>query len=94
MKAVLGCVAGLFLSSQVGSPEGNAALQRIAAPEQDVSSLGSAVQSASAASDIFMLGAVTYQALVGKPAFPANTDALGRGGRWKVQKVPTITKTI
>ena len=86
MMAVLGCLVGLFLSSQVGSPERDAALQRIAAPEQDVSSLESAVQSASAASDIFMLGAVTYEALVGKPMFPAKTDALGRTGRWQVQQ--------
>ena len=59
----------------------------MAAPEQDVSSLRSAVQSASPASDIFMLGAVTFEALVGKPAFLAKNDALGRGKRWQVQNV-------
>lgn len=83
--AVFGCLAGLFLSSQVSSPETGTALQRIAAPEQDVSSLDSAVQSACAASDIFMLGGVTYEALVGKPVFPTQSDALGRGGKWQVQ---------
>lgn len=84
--AVFYCHPGLFLSSQVDSPERDAALQRIAAPEQDAASLDSAVQSATAASDIFMLGAVTYEALVGKPAFPAKSDGLNRGGRWQVQQ--------
>lgn len=83
--AVFHCRPGLFLSSQVDSPERDAALQRIAAPEQDAVSLDSAVQSATAASDIFMLGAVTYEALVGKPAFPAKSDGVIRGGRWQVQ---------
>lgn len=81
---MLSYAAGLFLSSQVSGPEGTAAMQRNAAPEQDTSSLESAVQSATAASDIFMLGGVTYEALVGRPAFPAKSDALSRGGRWQV----------
>lgn len=81
---VLSYAAGLFLSSQVSQLEGTAAMQRIAAPEQDASSLESAVQSASAASDIFMLGCVTYEALVGQPAFPGKSDALSRGGKWQV----------
>lgn len=73
------------MSSQVDSPERGAALQRIAAAEQDAASLDSAVQSATAASDIFMLGAVTYEVLVGKPAFPVKSDGVIRGGRWQVQ---------
>ncbi|KAL3158083.1 hypothetical protein ABBQ32_011687 [Trebouxia sp. C0010 RCD-2024] len=81
-------LAGLFLSSQVSGPEGTAAMQRNAAPEQDTSSLESAVQSATAASDIFMLGGVTYEALVGRPAFPAKSDALSRGGRWQDPDMP------
>lgn len=86
MMAGFDCHPGLFLSSQVDSSERDAALQRIAAPEHDAVSLDSAVQSATAASDIFMLGAVTYEALVGKPAFPAKNDGVIRGGRWQVQQ--------
>lgn len=59
-------------------------MQRIAAPEQDASSLQNVVQSATAASDVFMLGGVTYEALVGKPAFPVKSDSPSRGGRWQV----------
>ena len=59
-------------------------MQRFAAPEQDTASLDSLVQSASAASDVFMLGALTYTMLVGKHAFPAKDDGLGRARRWQV----------
>ena len=76
--------AGLFVSSQVSTPETEAALQRIAAPEQDATSLDTAAQSASTASDMFMLGGVTYEMVVGKPAFPAKDDGLGRARRWQV----------
>ena len=63
-------------------------MQRFAAPEQDPSSLDSLVQSASAASDVFMLGAVTYQMLVGQHAFPAKEDGIGRARRWQVLQSP------
>lgn len=59
-------------------------MQRFAAPEQDPSSLDSLVQSASAASDVFMLGALTYEMLVGKHAFPAKDDGIGRARQWQV----------
>jgi len=59
-------------------------MQRFAAPEQDCSSLDTLVQSASAASDIFMLGALTYEVLVGKHAFPMKDDGIGRARRWQV----------
>lgn len=59
-------------------------MQRFAAPEQDCSSLDSLVQSASAASDIFMLGVLTYEVLVGKHAFPMKDDGIGRARRWQV----------
>lgn len=63
-------------------------MQRFAAPEQDPSSLDSLVQSASAASDVFMLGALTYEMLVGKHAFPAKDDGIGRARQWQVLQAP------
>ena len=81
-------VTGLFLPSEVSTAEAESALQRIAAPEQDATSIGSAVQSASAASDMFMLGAVTYEMLVGNPAFGAKDDCLGRAKKWQVPAEP------
>lgn len=59
-------------------------MQRFAAPEQDCSSLDSLVSSASAASDIFMLGVLTYEVLLGKHAFPLKDDGMGRARRWQV----------
>ena len=85
-------VSGLFLPSEVSTPEAQSALQLIAAPEQDTASLESAVQSASAASDIFMLGGVTYEMLVGNPAFGAKDDGLGRAKRWQVLPKPQIAQ--
>ena len=76
--------AGLFLHSQLSSVQSEADMQRFAAPEQDCSSLDSLVQSASAASDIFMLGVLTYEMLVGKHAFPVKDDGIGRARRWQV----------
>ena len=64
-------------------------MQPFAAPEQDSASLDSLVQSASAASDVFMLGAITYEVLVGKHAFPAKDDGIGRARRWQVLYSPT-----
>ena len=73
------------MPSQLSSVQSEAAdMQRFAAPEQDCSSLDSLVQSASAASDIFMLGVLTYEVLVGKHAFRMKDDGIGRAGRWQV----------
>ena len=77
--------AGLFLDSELVSTAADAALQCFAAPEQDAASLDSLMQSASAASDVFMLGALTYEVLVGKHAFLVKDDGLGRARRWQVQ---------
>jgi len=76
--------AGLFMPSQLSSVQSEADMQRFAAPEQDCSSLDTLVQSASAASDIFMLGVLTYETLVGKHAFPVKDDGIGRARRWQV----------
>ncbi len=73
------------MPSQLSSVQSEAEdMQRFAAPEQDCSSLDSLVQSASAASDIFMLGVLTYEVLVGKHAFPVKDDGIGRARRWQV----------
>ena len=77
------CHAGLFLPSQL-SVQSEADMQRFAAPEQDCSSLDSLVSSASAASDTFMLGVLTYEVLLGKHAFPLKDDGIGRARRWQV----------
>ncbi|KAA6419835.1 MAG: CDPK-related kinase [Trebouxia sp. A1-2] len=81
-------LAGLFLPSQLSSVQSEADLQRFAAPEQDCSSLDTLVQSASAASDVFMLGAMTYEVLVGKHAFPVKNDGIGRARRWQDPELP------
>ena len=57
------------------------ALQHYAAPEQTDTSIDSLAKSASAAADVFALGMLTYGMIVGKDAFPAKNDGLGR--RWQ-----------
>ena len=86
------CHAGLFLPSQLSSIQSETEdMQRFAAPEQDCSSLDGLVQSASAASDIFMLGVLTYEVLVGKHAFPMKDDGIGRARRWQVLVCTTLS---
>ncbi len=84
--------AGLFLASQLSSADTHADMQRFAAPEQNAASLDDLMQSASAASDVFMLGALTFEMLVGKHAFPAKDDGLGRARRWQVCILPQSQK--
>lgn len=70
------------MPSSLSDTEQLAALQHYAAPEQTNTSADALTASASAATDVFALGMLTYHMVVGKDAFPAKEDALGR--RWQV----------
>lgn len=75
--------AGLFLPFHLSNAEQVTALQHYAAPEQTDTSLDALATSASAATDVFALGLLTYTMIVGKDAFPARQDGLGR--RWQAR---------